>query len=125
MNFGAVDLLDLFELVASDRSNAATVLQKTFDWRHTRGLEVGKWFLAIGLALFVTYVTLLLDAATPTSIYLHVAISAVATLCCVFGLIGIWRLRQLDRRYTRLAALVADLEELRPFLVRLRRNGIL
>ncbi len=125
MNFGAVDLLDVFKLVASEKGDAASVLQKTFEWRHARGLEVGKWFLGIGLALGVTDVTLLAKPDGPISLYGHIAIVATATLCCIVGLVAIWHLRLLDRRYTRLAALVADLEELRPFLELLRRNGIL
>jgi hypothetical protein len=125
MKSSAISLLDLLELAARENGGASSVMQKTFDWRHSRGLEAGKWYLGFGLGLIGATVAVVAKSPLIVPTVALMASMAIATLLCAYGLLSIWRLRQLDRQFARMSSLLADLEELRPFLQLLRKEGIL
>jgi hypothetical protein len=118
-----LQLVDLMRLVATDTEPHA-VLEKAYEWEHARWLEVGKWFLATGAAGPIALATLFSGAGQPATIVV-IALSVVSTLAILSGLGAFWRARLISARYARVLAIAGELSEVKPFLQKLRKDGLL
>src|SRR3954470_322531 len=117
-------LADLLRLVASNDSGLEGAVEKTYEWEHSRGLEVSKWLLATGSALFAAAVAFWAKDNPPPTIVIS-GLAAFAVLLACFGFGAIWQLRTIAVRYARTRAICCELKAIQPFLSRLREDGYL
>jgi hypothetical protein len=118
-----LQLVDLMRLVATD-AEPHKVLEKAYDWEHTRRLEVGKWFLATGAAALITIASLFARPDPPPLIAIFI-LSVTSTLTIIIGLAAFWRARFISARYSRIRAITGELVEVKQFLQLLRAKGLL
>ena len=118
-----LQLVDLMRLVATD-IEPHKVIEKSFEWEHSRWLEVGKWFLATGAAGLIGLVTLFAKTE-PAPHLVIVILSAGSTLSIMVGMGAFWKVRYIGARFTRLRAIAGELSEVKPFLQLLRKQGLL
>jgi hypothetical protein len=122
MRSKSLSLADLMKLVAIDDSGLEGAVEKTYDWEHSRRLEVGKWLLASGSAVFAAAVALWAKDNPPPTL-LTSGLAALAGLMVCFGFGAIGQARTIAARYARTRAICYELKAVRPFLVRLRKEG--
>ena len=118
-----LQLFDLMRLVAVD-SDPHKVIEKTYDWEHTRRLEIGKWFLATGAAGYFALASLFTKSNSP-SIVVLIIFSVSSTFAVAIGLGAFWRARYLSARYARIQVIIGELNKVKVFLQLLSREGFL
>lgn len=120
----------LVQLVATDQSDPHKIVEKSFEWEHSRSLELAKWLLALSSSILVAVsaATLSKQFSVDTKIFgLSVVylVIALATVFAASGVLTIWRSYILHKRYMEVSALLASLVVIKPFLVRLKRQGLI
>jgi F0F1-type ATP synthase assembly protein I len=120
----AFSLKDLMQLVASDAEDPHKILEKEFEWRHSRRIEIGKWLLTLTSSIVVAIAVAILSDkfATAAAGYLYISL-VIAIVSGVSGIVMLLRAYIIGRAYVRAAALLGDFIKLRPFLKRLRLEG--
>lgn len=130
---------DLFRLVANDAVDPHKAVEKSYEWEHSRALEVGKWSLAGATALIAAVATGFIRqtdsssaANTLTSsnpiphnlmgIWTFASLGA-AGLLLVVGVSSLLLASQIERRFVLTLALVAKMVELRSFLKKVVDDG--
>lgn len=120
----------LMKLVASGHSNPQAILEKAFQWEHERRMELAKWLMAIasGLLAAVAAATLSRGFRFRTGL-LNLPVTywfmGLAGLLAAFGIIVFIRAQVLHRRYVLVSGLLAQLQDIQPFLKRLAREEAL
>lgn len=126
---------DLMRLVANDAADPHKAIEKTFEWKHSRALEVGKWSLAGCTALLAAVAAGLLKEpsstgataskaiATATEGFWVAAALGVAGVLFALGVSSLLLAGRLERKYYLTLALVAKLVEIRPFLKRAQADA--
>lgn len=123
-------LIHLLQLASSGVADPQKVLEKSFEWEHARRLEIAKWLLAISSGLAAVIAAAFLSRQS-TDGWKLLGISATIWLPAASGVSGIsgmlvfTRARAMHRRFVVISNLLADVMELRPFLQKLRRDGLL
>ncbi len=120
----------LVQLVAANQDDPQKIVEKSFEWEHTRSLEMAKWLLALSSSILVA-----ISAATLSrqfnieakffGVSIIQIVLGLATLFGVSGILTILRSYVLHQRYVETSALLAGLIEIRPFLVRLKKQGLI
>ena len=112
-------IADIMDLVANESGDVQKVIEKAYDWEHTRKLEAGKWLLATGTAALIGVVTLV-SKTPPTAPVLLISLAAGGAAAIVFGFVALWRAGTMSARLARVTALAYRLDEIKPFLRLLR-----
>lgn len=118
-----LQLVDLMRLVVVD-TEPHKVIEKTYDWEHSRRLEIGKWFLATGAAGFFALASLFAKPGSPPLIVIA-TLSVASTFAIIIGLGAFWRARYISARYARIRVITGELNEVKAFLQLLCRKGLL
>jgi hypothetical protein len=118
---GQLTLSDIIDLVANETGDVQKVIEKAYDWEHTRKLETGKWLLASGTAALIGVVTLLAKETPPPS-PIPQALAAAGSAAIVSGFAAIWLASTMSIQFARITSLAHRLQEIRPFLKLLRDN---
>lgn len=113
-----IKLSDLIEIATSNIADPYKIIEKTFEWRHSRFLEIGKWFVAIGSALI---------AASMANYFktdiLHEAIilpiGLFGGILSGIGIIYIFRSTEIEVQLASSQVLLSKLLEMKPFLITL------
>lgn len=116
-----IALADIIDLVTNEDGDVQKVIEKAYDWEHTRKLETGKWLLATGTAALIGVVTLLAKQP-PTSIVPLIALAAGGAAAIVSGFGAIWLAGTMSARLARVTSLAHRLQEIKPFLQLLRNK---
>lgn len=124
----------LIDLVASDQDDPQKVLEKSFDWEHGRAVEVAKWLLALSSSIFAGLAAISFSKQFQADVWIYVgfkyqinALYVLIFIAVIVALIGIAALVSahfLQRRYIESSALLARISEIKPFMMRLRREGL-
>jgi hypothetical protein len=114
-------LADIIDLVANEDGDVQKVIEKTYDWEHTRKLEAGKWLLATGTAAIIGVVTLLSKEKVPPAPLLFL-LSAGGAAAIVSGFLALAMASTMAGRLARVTSLAFRLQEVRPFLRLLRER---
>lgn len=120
----------LLELVASGITEPYKVVEKSFEWDHSRRLEVAKWSLALCSSVVVAIAASILafrqTGQDPlANVLLVYGLFIAAGIFAGLGAVFFWRARVMHQRLIFAASLVARLMEIQTFLKRLRTAGLL
>ncbi len=113
---------DLLDLVESNAPEPEKRVEKTFDWRHERLLEVAKWALGAAGALAATLVTSEIKAEFKVGVAIQVALLGFSIFAAVSGIVAFVRGARLQRNYAASLSLLARLTEFRELIRRYRRT---
>ena len=112
---GSLKIADLIDLVASDHEDIQKLIDKAYEWEHTRKLEAGKWFLATGTAALIGALTLLAKEHPPAALYVY-ALSASGAFAVLAGATAFSIAGSVSARLARVSTLIRRLQEVQPFL---------
>lgn len=112
-------IADIMDLVTNEGGDVQKIIEKAYDWEHTRKLEAGKWLLATGTAAFIGVVTLGAKEPPVEPMFLFILAGGGAA-AIVSGFVALWRAGTMPARLARVTALAYRLEEIKPFLRLLR-----
>lgn len=120
----------LVQLVATEQADPQKIIEKSFEWEHSRGLELAKWLLALSSSILVAVsaATLSRQFNFETKFFGFSVVYFVVALATIFGASGVitvWRSYVLHKRYIEISTLLASLVAIKPFLVRLKRQGLI
>lgn len=120
----------LLELVASGIEDPYKIIEKSFEWDHSRRLELAKWLLALCSSVVAAVaISVLAFRQSGQEPFAHIkvlyALSAVAGLSLGAGAVFFWRARVVHHRLIFVSSLLARLMEIQTFLKRLRSAGLL
>jgi hypothetical protein len=99
-------MIDLMRLVAQDE-DALKVLEKSYEWQHSRWIELGKWLLATGAGTFIAVFGIYARDKSPP-IFMTGIIILGSILAIAGGLLSIWRASHIAARYARIVYYAAS-----------------
>jgi hypothetical protein len=139
-NGAGTKIRDLISLVANEAADSHKILEKWFDWQHSRALEVAKWSLAAASGLIAAVFVASAKQAQPAAPSLpglaapgapdgwhavlvlianwSMAIALVAGVLLVIGVTAMQSAKKTQREYVVAQGLLARLKTIAPFLKR-------
>lgn len=131
----ALSIGHLIDLVASSQDDPQKVLEKSFEWEHSRAVELAKWLLTLSSSIFVALAAILFSKQLQSDVWIRnvfgydfsalYIVAVIATLVGIFGVAALISSYLLQRRYIETSALLARILEVKTFMVRLRRDGLI
>jgi hypothetical protein len=115
-------LVDLMRLVEADDADTDAVIKASFDWEHTRRLEIAKWLLATGATAIIAVFALLARQELPSR-WILIVLPSAGGLLAMTGYIALHRASVVHSRFVQTSILCARLKDIQPFLQRLRHEG--
>lgn len=123
---------DVIDLVASEVPNPESRLEKVYDWAHARRLELVKWLLATGVALFAPVVVALArgeliqsgsgsSSGSGSQLWLGLTLFGAVSIS-IAGLVVLIQTRRRYRAYLASQALLGEIRKIAPFLERYRKE---
>lgn len=117
-------LRHLMQAVASDVDDIQKLVEKSFEWEHSRHLELGKWMLAASSAIIAVIASGII-VRKDAPIFIVGVIAAASGIFMVLGIGYIWLAASISRRYVVTSSLISTLLEIKPFLQKLKYEGLL
>lgn len=114
---------DLLDLTESNTPEPEKRVEKVFEWRHTRVLELGKWALSAAAALALALVASLLKDELKIGRIGEGVLLALVAFFFVSGFLTLLRGNRLQQEYTAALSLLARLATMRTLIQRYRQAG--
>ncbi|MCH7592757.1 MAG: hypothetical protein IH989_08270 [Planctomycetes bacterium] len=116
-----VSLLELIDLVYGDVEEAESRIQKLFEWRFERDMNIAKWALGLAASLIIAVlVAFFRGGSDVTGRELGIGL-AIAFASATYGIFAIVQLRSVNREFIAALVLYSRFRSIRAF-IRLYRN---
>jgi hypothetical protein len=119
-----MQIRELLDLTESNALEPEKRVEKVFEWRHTRMLEVAKWALSASAALAVALVASILKDELKVGRIGQALLLALVVFFFVSGFLTLLRGSRLQREYTAALSLLARLTLMRALIQRYRQSGV-
>ena len=113
---------ELLDLVASNAPEPEKRVEKIYDWRHTRLLEIAKWALGLSAALAVALVVSTVKDELHVGRLIRASVVGIDVCLAVVGIIALLRGERMQKEYAAALGLLARLTPFRDLITRYRRN---
>src|SRR4051812_13309823 len=114
---------ELLDLAESNAVEPEKRIEKVFEWRHTRMLEIAKWLLGAGAALALALAASLLKDELKVGRGIQPTLVALIAFAFVTGFLTLARGARLQREYTAALSLFARLTAMKALIQRYRQSG--
>ncbi|MBP2312993.1 hypothetical protein [Azospirillum soli] len=108
---------DIINIVTSDVPDGEKKLEKLFDWRYGREIEMVKFLFGAGISFLIALgVAVVKDGASITPAQIEGGLAATLVLF-LFGLFRLFVLRRHNREYLSAIKLFSDIKRIQKFLI--------
>ncbi len=105
-------LRELVSLVQTGAGDAENRIEKAYDWRRKRALEIARWVMGISVFITAGVVVAVVTADPRPPFVLTLLTLILAALTGVYGAYRLSELRSLEREYIGALALAARLRKM-------------
>lgn len=119
-----VSIRDLADLVESDVPDAASRLQKLFEWRFQQDLEVAKWVLGAAASLAIAALVSYLKGDTAPGLSRSILMVGLPVATSSYGVYCLLRLRSIHKQFIAAVRIHAELQKVKAFIARYRETVI-
>lgn len=117
-----VSINDLADLVVSDVPDSDKRIEKMFDWHFTREMEVTRWILGVAATVGAALLVAVFKAEISPGWRQAVFLLALPSVTASYGLFRLYRARAIHRQFVVALRIHSRLRQVRPFLVRYRKE---
>jgi len=117
-----LSIKDLLDLVVAEVPDAATRIQKMFEWHFERVKVISQWILGATASLFIYILVAFFKADLELEAWQIILIVLFALCTSTYGIYLLWQLRSLNRQFIAALKLFYEFKKIRPFLIRYREE---
>ena len=116
-----IQVKDIIDIVASDVPDPEKKVEKLFDWRYGREIEMVKFLFGTGISFLIALgVAVVKDGANISAGQIEGGVAASAVLFG-YGTYKLFTLNRQGKEYLAALRLLADIKRIQQFVIRYRR----